>query len=262
MRSRAVADMFGYTACSIEQLIGLGTWDLELGTVNLANPGAFHIRILIFLSLLALAHDRATEGFFRHIQTSQLATIGNHVAVQLQIITLRIAPHQPGLPVVVYQDGWVDMVPRTVFEEGFSDGILERTGWRVAYSHADGHTVGNLAMGTDIPIELSVAFYCLCCPGTVIGPRETLQSQGRAVVGPVYHIHSRIDTPLLHPEEIGSVLVVAGIDIHATVMNHRCRVAGKPSLYKGVLCFGSQSHEQYQDCGNHCFFHHVYFCLF
>ena len=97
MRSRAVADMFGHTACSIEQLIGLGTWDLELGTVNLAEPGAFHIRILIFLSLLAFVHRRASEGFFRHIQLFHLTVDGNHIVVQLSIIDLRIPPHNPRL---------------------------------------------------------------------------------------------------------------------------------------------------------------------
>ena len=61
------------------------------------------------------------------------------------------------------------------------------------------------------------------------------------MVLPVYHILGGIDTPFLHPEEIGIVLIVTGIDVHRTVINQRSRVAGKPCLNKRVLCHGRRS---------------------
>ena len=56
------------------------------------------------------------------------------------------------------------------------------------------------------------------------------------MVLPVYHILSGIDTPLLHPEEVGMILVMTGIDIHGAIVHHWCGVTGKPCLHEGVLC--------------------------
>ncbi len=134
-RRRAVADVLRHSAGSIEQLVG---------AVALRQPRAFHVAVLVFLALLALAHHRASEGLLGHVQLSQLAAVGNHVAVELQVVTLRIAPHQPGLAVVVDEDCWVDVVPRAVLKQRLSDGILERPRRRVAHSHTDGHAAGEL----------------------------------------------------------------------------------------------------------------------
>ena len=52
---------------------------------------------------------------------------------------------------------------------------------------------------------------------------------------PVDHILGGVDTPLLHPEEVGIILIMTRIDIHGTIVYHGCRVTGKPRLHKGVL---------------------------
>ena len=255
--SRAVADVLGHAAGRIEQLIGLRLVHLVLRAVHLPEPGSLHVGILVCLALLALVHGRASEGLLGHVEASQLAAVGNHVAVQLQVVALGIAPHEPSLSVVVDHHGGVDMVPRAILEEGLAQGIPEGTSGRIADRYADGHTLRYRAMGADIPIELAVALDGLTGPGTVIGPREALEGQGRAMILPVDHIRCGIDAPLLHPEEIGIILVVAGIDIHATIVNHRGRVAGEPSLHKGILCMGSQGRKGHQGCSNSSVFHFI-----
>ena len=96
------------------------------------------------LALLALAHDGTAKGLLGHIELAQFATIGNHVAIQLQVVTLRITPHQPRLSVVINQYGGVDMVPRTILEQRLTYSITERTCRAVANGYANGHTVRNL----------------------------------------------------------------------------------------------------------------------
>ena len=177
--SRAVADVLRHTTCGIQQLVS---------TFTLRNPRAFGITIFILLAFLALTHHRTTEGLLGHIEATQLTAVGYHVAVQLQVIYLRIAPHEPCLSVVVDHDRRIDMIPRAVLEQGFADSIAERTRRRVADSHTNSHTVRLFRVGTDIPIELAIAFDGLRCPGSVVGPRKALQCQWRPMILPVHHI--------------------------------------------------------------------------
>ena len=102
MRSSTVRNVFRNTSGSIQQLIG---------TITLSQPRALHIRVLILLPFLSFAHDRATKSLFRHVQTTQLTTIGNHVAVEFQVVALRITPHQPCLTIVINHHCRIDMIP-------------------------------------------------------------------------------------------------------------------------------------------------------
>ena len=250
--SGTVGDMFGHTTGSIEQLIY---------TITLGEPWTLYIRILILFSLLALTHDRTTKSLFGHIQTTQFTAIGNHIAIQLQVVALRVTPHQPCLTIIINHHRGVDMIPRAILEEGLTKGILERTCRTVAHSHTDGHTTREFAMCTDIPIVLTVALYRLTGPRTVVSPRETLQSQWRTMVGPVHHILGRINAPLLHPEEIGIILIMSSINIHPVTAYHWCGVACKPSLHKGVLCLSSHSSQCHHGCTHHSLFHFLVLCI-
>ena len=49
------------------------------------------------------------------------------------------------------------MVPRAILKERLTKGITERACRAVAHGHTNGHAVRQLAMSTDIPIELAVA---------------------------------------------------------------------------------------------------------
>ena len=167
-RCRAVRDVFRHTTSSIQQLVH---------AFPLGQPRTFDIRVLILLALLTLAHHRTAKGFLGHVKLTQFAAIGNHVAVQLQVIALRITPHEPSLSVVVNQHGRVDMVPRAVLKQGLANGVAERSRRRVADSHTDGHSLRQPGMGTDVPVELTIALDTLRSPGTVVSPREALQGQ-------------------------------------------------------------------------------------
>ena len=168
-RSRTVRDMLRYTTGSIKQLVC---------AITLGEPRTLCVRILILLTLFALAHNRATKGFLSHVETAQFTAIRYHVAVEFQVVALRITPHEPCLSVVVNHDGGIDMVPRAILEQRFTNSITERACRRIAHSHTNSHTLRNLRVGADVPVELTVTFDGLSCPGTVISPRETLQSQG------------------------------------------------------------------------------------
>ena len=228
--------MLRHATSGIEQLIHLLLVNLIFFLVDLSDPRTFSVVILVFLALLALVHRGCAKAFLGHIHTTQLATIRDHIAIELEIVNLRVTPQEPGLTIVVDHHGGVDMIPRAVLEEGLSDGILEGTCGRIAHCHANGHAAREFAVGADVPIELAIALDGLRSPGTVIGPRERLQGQGRTVVGPVNHIGGRINAPLLHPEEVGTVFIMAGIDIHRAIVYHWCGVTSAPGLHKGILC--------------------------
>ena len=162
--------MLRHTTSSIEQLIGFRGIHLELGTVHFSQPGALGIVILVFLILLALVHRRGTEAFLRHVDHTKLTRIRDHILIKFQIVNPRVTPHEPSLTIIIDHHRRIDMIPRAVLEQRFSNGITEGARGRITHCHTDGHTSGQAGMGTDIPIELTVALNCLRGPGTIICP--------------------------------------------------------------------------------------------
>ena len=144
--------MLWHTTSSIKQLVG---------AITLSQPRTLNIGVLVTLSLLTLVHHRTTKGFLCHVESAQFATIGNHVAIQLQIVALWITPHEPSLAIVINQYRWVNMVPTAIFEQRLSNSITEWACWRVAHSNTNSHTIGYLRMCTDIPKEFAIALYTL-----------------------------------------------------------------------------------------------------
>ena len=137
-----------------------------------------------------------------------------HVLLQFQGIDARVTPHEPCLTrLLVYPNGGVYVVPRTVLIEGTSQCIAIGTFGAVGYGNTDCHATRQFGVYADVPIEFAVTFDTLGGPGTVVGPRETFDCQGRAQVCPVHHIAGGVNAPFLHPEEIGFVFVVACKDI-------------------------------------------------
>lgn len=133
------------------------------------------------------------------------------------------------------------MVPAAVLKERFPQRIMERTDRGVTHGDTYRHAVRQFRVGTDIPVELTVPLNTLTCPGTVVRPRETLQRKGRAMVCPVHHVLCGVHPPFLHPEEVGTVLVMTRIDIHGTIVYHRGRVTGTPRLYERILSLTAES---------------------
>ena len=99
---------------SLYQALGIF---LPLITTNCCILG---VAILVLLTTFALVHSGAAECLFSHIETAQLTAIADHILVQLQVVTLGIAPHQPGLSVVVNHHRGVNMVPRAILEQRFT----------------------------------------------------------------------------------------------------------------------------------------------
>ena len=224
-----VADVFRHTASRIEEVVAATPQGL------FHQPRPLHVAVLVGLPRLALVYLGAAESLLGHVEASQFAGVGNHVAVQLQVVALRVAPHEPGLSVVVNHHGGIDVVPRAVLEERFPQRVAEGPRGRVGHGHADGHASGQLRVGADVPEELAVALDALRRPGAVVGPGERFECQRRAVVAPVHHVGGGVDAPLLHPEEVGTVFVVTGVDVEAVAHHQRRRVAGEARLHKGVL---------------------------
>ena len=127
----AVRDMLGHATGGIQQLIGLCGLYLIFRGVDFAEPGALGIVVLVLLALFLLVSQGRAKAFLRHVEHAEFAFIGNHVAVQLQVIDAGVTPHEPRLSVVVDHHRRVDMIPRAVLEQRFAKCILEGTGRRV-----------------------------------------------------------------------------------------------------------------------------------
>ena len=190
-----------------------------------------------------LRRIRSAKTLLGHLQIEHCAGEADHVLVEFHTIHTWIAPVEPCLTIIVDEYGWIDVIPRAIFIQWFADGVAEGSCRTVCHSHTDGHAARETGMGTDVPVELAVALDALAGPGTVVSPAETFQREGASVVGPVHHVGRTIHTPLLHPEEVGIVLIMTRIDIDAVAVHHRSRVARKPGLHKRILCRCLQSHQ-------------------
>ena len=140
--------MLWHATGGIEQVVAAG---------SLHEPRAFHVGVLILKAFLTLVHGGRAESLLSHREHAHLTLVGDHVAVEFQVVDTGITPHEPCLSVVVDHHRGVYVVPLAVFIERFPDGIAEGTCRRVADCHADGHATRQFGVGTDIPVELTVA---------------------------------------------------------------------------------------------------------
>src|SRR5574344_1992695 len=173
--------MLWHTTSRIEQIVALRILDrftLSICHLRLLHePRTFCIDILILLFTVTLGRVWSTKSLFGHFQRLHLAIKRNHILIELDIIHARVAPHEPCLTFLVNHNSRVSMIPTAILIEWLADGITERTCGRICHCHANSHSIGKARMGTDIPIKLAIALNALACPGTVISPRETLQSE-------------------------------------------------------------------------------------
>ena len=233
-----VSDMLRHTTCRIEHIIVFA---------SLHKPRTLGIIIFIFHGRVTILHIRSTKAIHGHVDSAHLSLVingflrvhsvlqANHVVIQLGIIEMRIAPIEICLPIIIYPDRRIDVIPLTIIKERFAECILERTCRRIAHGNTDGDTTTQLGVGADIPVIFAISLDGLCRPGTVIRPGEGREVERRAMVGPVHHIFGRIDTPFVHPEEISPILIVSGIDIEGIPIHHRCRVGRQLGLYDRIL---------------------------
>ena len=181
-RSLRISQMLGHATCRIEQVVALGRLPLlgigisHLGLLH--DPWAFRIDILILLVSVALRRIGRTETFLGHLQIEHFAIEADHVLLQLHAIDAGIAPIEPCLTVIINHHRRIDVIPRAILIERLADGITEGACRRVADSNANGHALRQATVGTDIPVELTVALDGLRSPRTVVGPGEALEGQG------------------------------------------------------------------------------------
>ena len=236
-RSRGVGYVLGYATSGIEQVVLshslLGTLAALVDGIDIAlhYPRTLGIAVFVCHVLAALLHIGRAKALNGLLHRLHLAANRHHVRIQTGIMYDGVTPEEPCLTVVVNHHRGVDVVPRAIFIERLADGITEGSGGCVAHSYTDGHAAADLGVGTDIPIVLTIALYGLRGPGTVVGPREGGEAEGCAVVGPVDHVGTAVDAPFIHPEEVGTVLIMAGIYINAVTTDQGSRVGGEPCLH-------------------------------
>ena len=229
-----------------------------IGNALRNTTGSVHHIILVLLALdpllalldhLLALHDPRALGITLHLGVAlHFAIEFNHVLLELDAIELRVAPIEVGLSIVVNHDRGVDVVPLTVLVKWLAQRVAIRTFHLVGYSHADGHAVRDVGVNWYIKIELTVALDALRSPGAVVGPLEVTLRQGATVVGPVDHVGGREEAPLVHPEEVGLLLVMAGEDIETVATHHRSRVGRKTGLSNGVLRTEGERQHSAHEC--------------
>ena len=123
------------------------------------------------------------------IKHMDVATGRDHILVKLDVIDIGIAPVHVSLTIIVDKHRGIDVLPVFALpHEGFAQGILERSVWRVSYQHAN-----TMTMQRGIEIVLAMTLNSLDGPSTVLTrtPGEILQRSHSTVFGPVYHIGGR-----------------------------------------------------------------------
>ena len=142
---------------------------------------------------------------FRHL-TGQRC----HVLAQLSPEGVGVAPVHISLSVIVGKYRGVDIIPVALVPyQRFAKGILEGTIRRVGLEHPDAMSVQR-----GIEVVLAVALHGLDGPGTILttAPGEVLQRGDSAMLGPVHHVGSTPQQPVVH-KETGRALLVLIRDI-------------------------------------------------
>ena len=225
--------MFWYPTCRIKQIIF---------SVALMQPRTFGIDIFIFLSFYPFFRIRSTKTFNSLFYFTDFTLYGDHVIIQLCVVNIRISPIKISLSIIINPNSRIYVIP-TAITKRFPNCIFKRTSRTITNSHPNSHRIGQLGMKANIPIELSITFYTLRSPSPIICPFKRFNRKRGSVVSPIHHIGSRINPPFLHPEKVGTIFIMSGINIKSTIMYHRSRIGRIARLYYRVLCC-----KRTQDC--------------
>ena len=180
-----------------------------------------------------------SEGFLvLHVDRHFTAREGCHVLVQPDVPEVVVAIEEVSLPVVVDDDGGINLEP-SLYKWLFNR-ILIRSGGVVGHGDANAGISLSLDGGGDIPVPLAVALNTLAGPAVValLGPGgERGGGQRCAAIGPVHHVDSAIEQPVLHGEVVvhGLVLVVVYEEIECVTMHVWRRVGRIAVADNGVL---------------------------
>ena len=147
---------------------------------------------------------------------------GYHVLVEPGPVYVRIAPVHVGLTVVVNKHRRINVFPMFLLPyQRMSQRVLERAEGAVGHQHADA-----VSMDGAVHVELAIPFHHAFRPGSVgaVVPFEIGQRGHGPVVFPVHHVRAGVQEPVVHLEALGSVLIVCGIKVYCSVIDHGRRI--------------------------------------
>ena len=189
-----------------------------VGAVQLVYPRRL-LEVGVLLSVAAVAcapllPQRRAERGFVHEARHRLHLAGElvHVLLELYVpaagVSAAVAPEEPGLAVVVYEYGRVDVADWGA-QKRVANGIGPGTFHRVGSGHAD-RVAALSVLHRHVPMPFAVALDRLRGPGAVAlaRPLERGGVHHRAVAMPVDHVLRREHLPVLHlvPARVGFVV--------------------------------------------------------
>ena len=224
-----ISPVFRYATSGIFQIIL---------TIALVNPRCL-LEVGLWCTVVVVTLERSEGSLVLRLHLYLTAHDGNHRLGQPRVPQHVVAIEQVGLSVVVNHHRRVNLEPP--FHQWFANGVLIGTSRRVRHCHPDTWICLTLDGGGHIPIPLAIALDALACPAVVVllGPfREGRGSERCTTIGPVHHIDSAIEQPVLHGEIAvdGFVLVVVNEEVERVTMHVRCWVGCVTIVDDGVLC--------------------------
>ena len=214
---RRVGPVFGHAAGGILQVVL---------AITLVNPRGL-LEVGLRRAVVVVALEGAEGLLVLGLHLPLAARNGGHRLRQLRIPQVVIAIEEVRLTVVVDHHRGVDLEPS--LHQRFADRVAVGSGGVVGHGHTDTGIGLALDGGRHIPVPLAITLYALAGPAVVVllGPgREGGRRQRRAAIGPVYHVDSAVEQPVLHGEVAvqGLVLVMVDEEVERVAVNIRCRV--------------------------------------
>ena len=119
-----------------------------------------------------------------------------------------VSPVHISLTIIVGINRWIDIIPVTLIpNQRFAEWVFEWSVRRIGHQHTNAMT-----MQRGIQVILTVTLYGLDSPTTVLAtaPGEVLQRSHCTMFGPVHHIGSAPQQPVVHKETCRTLLVHIG----------------------------------------------------
>ena len=170
-----------------------------------------------------------------------------HIFVQPSVPEALVAPEEVGRAIVVDEDRRVDV--SEAHSQRLTQGIHVGSLRFVGHSHSQ-RILALSRVAAHVPVPLPVSFHSLCCPRLValLRPFERRRAHRCSQIGPVHHVRSREEQPVLHLEGRGVILVMIHKQIHLVPMHVRCRVGRIDRSNHRVLRLHEAKTKQHRRC--------------
>ena len=179
-----ISNMFRYRTSCKKQIINI---------VTFINPGTFFIGSRSTLILFTFPFAKSFNSVWNFLNISFCR---DHVFIELYKITLRIAPKHIGLTVIINKNRWID-IGITFGNQRLTQRINKWSIRTVAYCHSNPILIATVCYRY-INVKFTITLYGGRCPCILQGPIKICVFQNCSVIGPVYHIFSRVQSPVVH----------------------------------------------------------------